>query len=232
MADEKIELTQKEMDSKVAAAVEKALEKVNGKNSDLLTELKAARKKSEAFGDLDPAEVRKAVENAKKGEQKALEDKGEYEKALKLATDQHTKEIAKLTEQLEEAQGGERKLRVQTALDKAMDEAGVAPAFRKAVKAMHVGDVSIIEQDGKQVAVIGDKPISDHLKTWASTDEGKNFIGDSGASGGAAGGGGSSDKGVINPWASETRNLTKQGQMERDNPTLAKQLKQAAGASG
>ncbi len=236
MAD-KIELTQEAIDDLVTKAVDKAtgkltkdLEKITGKNTDLMGELKKSRKRTKEFEGLDPDEVRKAVENANAGERKALEDKGEYEKALTLANENHTKEIKKLTDQLGVATSGEKTLRTRTAIDRAMDEAGVAPAFRKAVRAMHTNDISIIEQDGSQVAVVGDKSVTDHLKAWAETDEGKNFVGDGGQGGGGAGGGNRGGGGV-NPWAKDTRNLSQQGIMERDNPGKAEKLKREAGVA-
>jgi hypothetical protein len=226
----KIELTQEDLDAKIATAVTAAVEKLNTKNDDLKIELKKSRKRSEAFGDLDPEQVRLAVEKANKGEQKALEDKGEYEKALALATTAHATEVKSLTDQLGVAQGGEKELRTRTAIDSAMDEINIAPAFKKAVRLMHQGDVSIIDQDGKPAAMVGDKTVTDHLKAWADTDEGKNFVGDGGQGGGGAEGGKKSS-GTVNPWAKETRNLSQQGLMERDNPSQAAQLKREAGAA-
>lgn len=48
----------------------------------------------------------------------------------------------------------------------------------------------------------------------------------SGGQGSGAGAG--ANGGVVNPWSKDTFNLTKQGQIERDNPTLAATLKSSA----
>ena len=231
------DFTQDQLDAAVTKAVEKAtgklatdLEKVNGKNTDLIDELKKARKRTKAFEGFDADEVKTALANAKRGEQKALEDKGEYEKALTLANENHAKEIKTLTEQLGTATAGEKSLRVQTALNTGMDEIKVPAHFKAAVRALMQKDISIIDQDGSPVAVVGDKSVTDHLKAWAETDDGKNFVGDGGQGGGGAGGG-NRGGGAKNPWAKDTRNLSQQGIMERDNPTQAAQLKREAGVT-
>lgn len=227
MAD-KVELTQKELDDKIAEAVTTAVEKLNTKNSDLVGELKKARKRTAAFEGFDADEVKLALEMAKKGEQTALEKKGDYEKAMKLATENHATEIKKLTDQLDVSTKSEKKLRVETAMVKAMDEIKVPPQYRAAVLAMKAGDISIIDKDGKPTEMMGDKSVTEAMKAWAETDDGKNFVGDGGGGGGGAGGGSNTD-GVKNPWAKDTRNLSQQGIMERDHPAQAAQLKQAAG---
>ena len=78
MAGDKLELTQADLDKKITEAVEKAtakltegLDKLKTKNTDLTGELKKSRKRVEDFADLDPVEVRQAVENAKDNERKA-----------------------------------------------------------------------------------------------------------------------------------------------------------------
>ncbi len=231
------DFTQKQLDEAIEKAVDKAtkkvgedLAKISTKNTDLMGELKKARKRTKAFEDLDPDEVRLAIENAKRGEQKALEDKGDYEKALKLANENHAKTVKELTEKLDVSTSGEKTLRVRTAVDLAMDEIKVATHFKPAVRALMEGDISIVEQDGKPVAVVGDKSVSDHFKAWAETDDGKHYVGDGGQGGGGAGGG-NRGGGGDNPWAKDTRNLSQQGIMERDNPAKAEQLKREAGVA-
>jgi hypothetical protein len=231
MADgDKIELTQSELDAKISTAVEAGLAKLQTKNSELTDELKKSRKRVEAFADLDPADVKKAMESARTDRQKALENKEEYDTALAEAKTNHQNEITALQGKLDSALGVTKQLRVDTALDAAMDKAGIPAHFKKAVKAMFSGEVEITEEDGKHIANIGDQPIGEHFTAWADTDEGKHYVGD-GGNGGGGGGGGDGGNGQANPWAKDTRNLTEQGQMERDNPDLANQLKREAGVS-
>jgi hypothetical protein len=235
MAD--LTISQEDLDTKIAKAIEAAtskttkdIAKLTAKNTELVGEVKKARTRVADFEGFDADEVKAALVKAKAGEQKALEDKGEYQKALDLANSQHATEVKDLTGKLDLAQSGEKTLRTRTAIDRAMDDAGVAPPYRKAVRAMHLGDISIIDQEGKPTAMVGDKSVTDHLKAWAETDDGKNFVGDGGQGGGGAGGG-TKTSGVENPWAKDTRNLTRQGIMERDNPTQAGQLKREAGVT-
>ena len=230
-----ITITQEDLDKKITEAVEAATAKMAEKNVDLLGEIKNARKRVEAFKDFDPDDVRKALENAKEAQKKATDamaDRGEFEKAMGLAKDQHAAELTKLLGRAETAEARTKTMVVDTAMHAALAKAKIAEPFRAAVAAMHKGNISVIEKDGKEVAVVGDKSITEFLTEWAGTDEGKFFAADGGAGGGGASGGTGSDTGgETNPWHTDTRNLTRQGQIERDNPTLAEQLKQQAGAS-
>ena len=225
-------ITQEELDKKITAAVETATKKLADKNETLMGELKNARQRVADFKDYSPDDVKKALEKAKEQQDAAaaaLADRGEYEKALKKAQEQHAEEISKLKGQLEDSTKETRNMLVDAAMNKAMAKAGVAEPFRKAVAAMHKGDISIIEREGKKVAVVGDLDVAGFMKEWAGTDEGKNFVAASGDGGGGSIGGNKSNSGVINPWKSETRNLSQQGIMERDNPSQAAALKREAG---
>jgi len=227
-----ITLTQEDLEAQVAKAVEAATTKMAAKNEELMGELKKARKRVEAFKDFDPDDVQKALLKAKEQQtkaQEALASRGEYEKALKQAQAQHAEELGKARKDLEAAQKEVKAMLVNTEINQAMAAAGIAEPFRKAVAAMHSSNVSVIEDEGAKKAVVGDKSVTDFLKEWAGTDEGKNFVAASGDAGGGANGGKGAGSGQVNPWAPDTRNLTLQGQLERDNPLVASQMKREAG---
>jgi hypothetical protein len=114
----------------------------------------------------------------------------------------------------------------------ALAAAGVIPALAPAVEALlKARGAKVIEKDGSLAAMIGDKPALEYLKEWAGTDEGKHFVGAANTGGGAPSGAGAAGAGAPakNPYAKDSFNLTLQGQLERDNPTLAKELRAKAG---
>jgi hypothetical protein len=230
-----IEITQEDLDAKISAAVEAATAKLAAQNEKLLGEVKNARQRVEAFKDYDPDQVKEALEKAKEARKQAadaLADRGQYEKALKTATENHQNEMAKVTQERDTALKEVKGLVVSTAINGGMAAIGVPGPLQPAVAAMLREQISVIDQDGKRMAMVGDKTVTDHMQAWSESDEGKFFVGDVGNQGGAASGGkGAGTGGTPNPWAAETRNLTQQGIMERDNPTLAAKMKAESGVS-
>lgn len=109
----------------------------------------------------------------------------------------------------------------------ALDEINVKPELRKAAMALLRTNADI-DDDGK--ISLGDKPLSDAIKEWAKSDEGKAFIANGSSGGGANGGGKNPTGGDKNPWAKENWNLTEQGKIYKADPARARELARAAGA--
>ena len=59
----------------------------------------------------------------------------------------------------------------------------------KAAKAMLAAQVTVVTKDGVRASMVGDKPIGEHLKEWANTDEGKHFVAAPNNQGGGSQGG-------------------------------------------
>lgn len=143
---------------------------------------------------------------------------------------QHTRDLADRDAKIADQNKRIEKLLVTDGLRAALTEAGVAPHFLKAAETMLAAGARV-EPDGEGFKVsIGDKALPDAVKAWAASDDGKHFVAVR-STGGGAGGGGKGGEGAANPYAKETRNLTEQGRLERENPTLAKQLREAAKAA-
>lgn len=141
--------------------------------------------------------------------------------------------------QIEAANAERDKFRLQTerwmlthALDDALLAAGVLPAHLPAVRALHQPDFKLKEVDDELTVLVGDDDVDpvEFMKEWAATDEGKLYIGAARNNGGGAHGSGPRpDYMGPNPWKPETRNMTKQAEIARDNPDLAKRLARDAG---
>lgn len=114
-------------------------------------------------------------------------------------------------------------IKVENAIEKALTGAGAKNI--KAVKALL--DIGDAELDGETV-----KGLDDQIKKLTESDDSKFLfnISDGGPDiKGAKPGerGEDKSKGIKNPWSKEHWNLTEQGKMLRENPDLAKQLKNA-----
>lgn len=92
-------------------------------------------------------------------------------------------------------------------------------------------DVEVLDgEEGKYKVVAGTlrDSVDEYAKSWAQSDEGKNYVSASSNSGnGAAGDGGVSTG--MNPFGKEHSNLTKQGELIKSNPSKARSLAKIAG---
>lgn len=141
----------------------------------------------------------------------------EYEKKLEEAK----AENATLKEQI-------RKGAVERDLQAALESAGVtSPSLKKGATALLQSGV-YQDDDGNVVmdTRMGPKPVTEAVKAWASTDEGKDFV--SPARGAGAKGSDGRGSAATNPWKKETLNLTEQARILREDPQLAESLKAAA----
>ena len=86
------------------------------------------------------------------------------------------------------------------------------PYNLKAAKAMLAAQVTVVTKDGVRMSMVGDKPISEHLKEWATTDEGKHFVAAPNNNGGGAQGGNSN---------SNTKTMTRANFDKADQATRA-----------
>ena len=205
----------------IAAAVEEALAPLKTKNRDLLTKLNKAKQ-----GDsIDPVDLEKL-----EGELDSLKAQlADANKQLKTANTN----AEKAAQALAAEQAHTQRLLINDGLTQALTAAGVKdPMHLKAAAALLRDEYKpAVTADGEnRVAMVGDKPLAEFVKTWAQGDEGKSFVsaqqnGGGGAQGGKAGGG------VVNPWNPATKNVTQQGQMFLQNPELARSMAAEFGES-
>jgi len=188
------------------------------------------------------------VEFAKKQKELAdleLEGKGQWE-ALKLQLNEtHNTALATLTAESQAEIGS-----LRTALDKELientlvkeinSEKGNAlfllPHMKNSVKTVLGEDnkysLQVVDEEGKQRfaddATTPFTPADLVAEFKANTKYGLAFPELNAGSGGNPDTGGKGGNGV-NPWKAETKNVTEQARINRENPTLATQLKKAAG---
>jgi len=150
------------------------IDALKGMKSTALDETKAEREKRKAAED----KLAKYEEAEKKAEEEAAKARGEHEKLLA--------DKAKEADTLKAELAKERR---ETALKDGVGQIDLAPEVKGFVEAKFRDQVKI--EDGK--AVIDGKPVSEFLKAWSETDEGKYFMRNNASGGGASGGAGSPD---------------------------------------
>jgi hypothetical protein len=176
-----IEMTLEELQAKVAELTDlsKAQEETNkGLKADLL----AAKQKLRQGQEIDPNEFA-----ALQTENETL--KGNLAKATKDLTT-ITGERDKAVKTLE----SESAITIGMQRDRDLTEGLAAinvtnPINLKAAKAMLAAQVTVVTEGDKRIAKVGEKPLLDHLKEWAASDEGKHFVSASNNNGGGSQGG-------------------------------------------
>ena len=194
------------------------VKKLSAKVDEILGEKKKLAAKVREF---EAAEAERKAEAAKREEEEARK-KGDWEK---IENDYKAK--------LSEKEGNEMlwkgkfyELQMNLSLTEALDGANVKPELRKAAMALLRSNADI-DEDGN--VTVEDKPLSDYIKAWSKSDEGKAFIANGNTGGGANGSGKATPNGAANPWAAETFNLTQQGLAIKANPAAARDMAKAAG---
>ena len=161
----------------IKAAVDEATSGLAKKNSELLAELKEARKGKQ----IDPAELDKlqekidGLENQLTASQKTIKEQQKAFEQTKAALDSES--------------GFTSKLLLDNGLTDALVKAGVAAPFLPAVKAMLSSQAKIAIDGDTRKAVIGDKDLSTFVTEWATSDDGKHYIAAPQNNGGGASGG-------------------------------------------
>lgn len=168
----------------------------------------------------------------KTGEQKQLEDSGEYLKLWEQSKETNKTLERRITE-LENELDAERQARkTETLRTRALQEIGEAKALRPDQLLSLLGP-NLREVDGSPVVLEGgmEIPLRDHLSRLRSPESGwdHHF-----APNGAVGMGTKpstptgSSYGGTNPFRPETRNLTEQARIYREDPALYERLKAEA----
>ena len=184
---EQVDLSSPEVTAAIKAAVDEAITGLKNKNTELLGELKKARKDSA----IDPDDY-----NRLKDEKAELETK--LDETTKLLKVEHLNG-EKVKKAYEAETGFTSQLLIDNGLSDALNAVGVKPELAKAAKALFKGSAAVKSEGDTRVALIGDKSIADFVKEWSASDEGKHFVlAPHNSGGGAAGGAGGPTGGKIN----------------------------------
>ena len=153
-----------EVQAAIDAAVETATSGLKTKNQELLDKNKKLMKGQE----IDPQTV---------VDLEAQIDKLQSDLAVSQKSGKESvKTLETLQGQLKAETGFTQKLLIDNGLTDELVKNGVAPQFLPAVKAMFAGQAQIVAEGDTRTAKIGDKSVSDFVKEWAASDDGKHFV--------------------------------------------------------
>lgn len=173
-----IDLNAPEVQEAIQKAIKEATDGLARKNSELLAELKEARKGKT----INPEDVEKL-------ESRIEELQGQLTEAQKTAK-AAIKEAETSKKALADAEGSMTRMLVDNGLTDALAKAGVTnPVHLKAAKALLAAQVQVVPDGDKKVVKVGDKALADFIGEWAKGDEGKFFVAAPQNTGGGAGGG-------------------------------------------
>ncbi len=153
-----------ELQAAIDAAVETATSGLKTKNQELLDKNKKLMKGQE----IDP----QTVVDLEAQIDKLQSDLSVSQKSAK----ESVKTLETLQGQLKAETGFTQKLLIDNGLTDELVKNGVAPQFLPAVKAMFAGQAQIVAEGDTRTAKIGDKSVSDFVKEWAASDDGKHFV--------------------------------------------------------
>ena len=145
-------------------ALQESIAKLEANNARLTSELKTARKSIEITPD-QLAQV--------EAERDKLQ--GDLSAAQKAGKDS-LKAFETLQSELKAEAAFTQKLLIDNGLTDELVKNGVAVQFLAATKAMFAGQAQIVAEGDTRTAKIGDKSVSDFVKEWAASDDGKHFI--------------------------------------------------------
>ena len=172
-----------EITPEIQEVIDEAVAGLKSQNAKLIGDLRAARKGQE----IDPQVITDL-------EAKIVKLQGDLTNAQKAA-----KEAGKLNETLAQKAKAEedyaQRLLVETNITNALVASNVAPAFLDAAKALFERQTKIVIDGESRVAKIGDKNAIDHIKEWAASEVGQNFVAAPANSGGGSQGGKNSQTG-------------------------------------
>lgn len=196
-------------------------------NKDLLDEVKKLKKKvkdKESFTVDGYNELKNKVEKMKKEQ---TEGGSELEKQMRIIREQMDEESKKNKDEIEKLKAKNKKSLIKGELAKALAGIKVKPSLLDAAEKIIKNDISVIEEDGEQVARIGGKTITEHVKAWAETEEGKNFVlAPSNAGGDSTGNDNSTDESDVEKYFKpESKNVTQQILLKKKNKELYDRLK-------
>lgn len=203
---------------------------------DLVTQdkLRAGETNAKLNGKVQELEelVRGLTAQLKTGEQKQLEDSGEYLKLWEQSKETN-KSLERRIMELENELDAERQARrTETLRTKALQEISESKALRPD-QLLSLISPNLREVDGSPVVLEGgmEIPLRDHLSRLRTAESGwDHHFAPTSATGmgtkpSAPAG---SSYGGVNPFRPETRNLTEQSRLYRDDPALYERLKAEA----
>lgn len=194
------------------------------------------------FDGIDPDKAREALAKYEEWEAKGgVPDEDAiprelHEKRVEAAKQSARKDAEKLQGEVDRLTAALEAREIRGALKDAIAKAGVLEEYRDAVEALLLQRKPVVVWDeGEPRGVFKDElgdvtAIPDAVAAWAKTEAANPYMPSSGNEGtGSRGRGIRGTRGGANPFAKETRNITEQMRLMKENPEQARLLAQEAG---
>lgn len=200
------------------------LERLRNANKDLLADLKKAQAMAKKFDGVDIESLTNASKELEELKTKQQEEDGEYKKLYEKAIETHKTELNKKDETLSEMKNRLDSTIKSNAVANALGSVDIIPDLFESAQQLIVPQVGL-NDEGQPL--VGDKPLNDYIKEWASEGVGKHFI----KNGNSGGDGSGNDGGTGDPEAkfydrkSSEYNLTEQAKIAKTNPEKHEQLR-------
>ncbi|PSJ60755.1 hypothetical protein C7I85_11985 [Mesorhizobium soli] len=214
-------------------ALKAALERVRKEKKDLVTEHEEAVARLEGLPDDFDADAYEALRAAADGKEPGKSDDRLVQVREQLER-KHADAIGKKDTEIAKLRGTIERLTIDDGLSRAMDDANIDAKHKKklAPYLKAIGKIKLEEgDDGFSAQVdtdMGPVSLAKFVSDWAGSDDGKEYVGKPKGLDTKGSDGRHVD---VNPWAKDTANLTKQGEVVRADPGKARRMMAAAGLS-
>jgi hypothetical protein len=196
-------------------------------NDGLKADLVKLKGKVKEFEGVDLEELKKAKTDLEALQSQQREGETELQKAMRIASETHKQSLADMEKKLNLLTNRNRTLLVDDSLRMELTKANCKPLLISAAISLLKPNVSVIEEDGLEKAVVGDKTIAQYVEEWAKTDVGSNFVlAKQNTGGGVIGVNQQSinENGKFFDKKSPSYNLTEQLKIKKANPDLYSKL--------
>ncbi len=213
------------------AALSNAYRQEQTKRRETAVKLQAAETRLAGLPDDFDADAYEALKAAAEGKEPPKTDE-QLVRVREQLERKHTEAVAKKDEEIGKLRGTIERLTVDDGLSRAMDEANIDPKHKKklAPYLKMLGKIKLEEgDDGFSAQVetdMGPVSLAKFVSDWAGSDDGKEYVG---KPKGLDATGGDGRRAEVNPWAKDSTNLTKQGEVVHADPAKARRMMAAAG---
>lgn len=170
----KIDTDTEEGKAELQKLIDKETEGLKAKNNELIDKQKKLKDEMKSFQDqLD--DIKEAKEKA---EEDAAKKSGDVEAITKSLEAKYTKKISELEGKLTDSSSKLNKIVIDQGITEALTKAGVAPQYLDAAALLikHNSKSEVLELDGKAIAHLDGKPITDFVSEWTQGESGKHYV--------------------------------------------------------
>ncbi|MEO0498742.1 MAG: hypothetical protein AAF141_15510 [Pseudomonadota bacterium] len=192
--NDNLENDENELDAKIAAAVDAAVEGLKNKNGELIADKKGLKDELNSL----KAKLAEADNAASEKDEAAARANQDMEKLEATLNERHGKELSELKASIEAKDAQLQSLVIGNGLKDALVAVNVSKPLMPAAEALlrSSTEITIEDVDGKPTAMVSGTALAEFVQTWSQSDEGKHFVSAGGNTGAGAKGVDGSGRGL------------------------------------